>query len=672
MFMKLTSLRALIAASVTAAGVIALTCIGATASAQTSAPATIYAPSGPGYEAPGTLYPRDITLHHNGDANGTILATWENYTTTTPYFPVYKSTDGGTSWTSLSQITDTVNGYGMRWEPFLYELPAAVGSLPAGTILAAGLSVPANKASTEILMFDSRDQGATWTFLSSVSKGGAGLTADPNTPVWEPFIMYYQGQIVVYFSDQRQNSTHSQLLDHETSTDGITWSAPVNDVVYASQAARPGMTTVAAMNNGNWILTYELCQTTGGSCPVYYKISSDPLNFNAVSGQQILPTDGSHPCCQPYVVWTPNGGTNGTIVVSAGGQTPLLINTAGGAANSWQSEASNAPYGYSRSLMVTPDGGSVMTMSGGPHDTSSLNQVQFALDNVAPAVSPGATYTVADSSSHLNLAIGGGSTADGAQAIQWTATGGAEQNWIFDRQADSYYTVRNVNSGKVLGVQGASTSNGAAIQQQTRVAGSASQEWAVVQGTDGTFTITNRKSNLPLEDPAFSSATGTAMDQWTDNGGSNQHWTLTQTALPPLTTGQFTLQNALGKYLEIPGGSVTAGQQADQFWYTNQNWHLWTFTAATGGYEIVNANSGLALTDEYTGGSSVVIDQQSPAASPKQLWTLVPNGSAYLLKNTATGRYLATAGASTADGAPTVSWTATGGPEQAWTVQRVN
>ncbi|WP_345186162.1 RICIN domain-containing protein [Microbacterium panaciterrae] len=484
--------------------------------------------------------------------------------------------------------------------------------------------------------------------------------------------MYYQGQLVVYFSDQRQNSTHSQLLDHETSTDGVTWSAPVNDVVYASQAARPGMTTVAQMNNSKWILTYELCQTTGGSCPVYYKISTDPLNFNAVAGQQILPTDGSHPCCQPYVAWTPSGGANGTIVVSAGGQTPLLINTAGGASGSWQSEDSNAPYGYSRSLMVMPDGGTVMTMSGGSHDSTSLNPVQWAFDNVAPSVSSGARYTLANSSSGLDLAIGGGSTADGAAAIQWSATGGVERKWVIARQPDAYFTITNVNSGKVLGIAGAATANGAVAQQQTPIAGSSTQEWSVVKGTDGTFTITNRKSNLPLEDPSFSTANGTGMDQWTDNGGSNQHWTLTQTALPALTTGQFALENGLGKYLEIPAGSTAAGTQADQFWYANQGWHLWAFVAVAGGFEIVNSHSGLALTDEYTGGSSVVVDQQPATASSKQLWSLVPSGSTYLVKNSSTGRYLATAAASSADGAPTVSWTATGGPEQAWTIQRIN
>jgi hypothetical protein len=45
-----------------------------------------------------------------------------------PYFPVYQSTDGGRSWAYPSRVTDTVNGYGMRWNPQIYELPALAES----------------------------------------------------------------------------------------------------------------------------------------------------------------------------------------------------------------------------------------------------------------------------------------------------------------------------------------------------------------------------------------------------------------------------------------------------------------------------------------------------------------------------------------------------------------
>ncbi len=391
----------------------------APAHAETSAVQTVFTPtSGAGYVDPGVMYARAVTLHHNGDANGTILTTFEIYATGAPYFPVYQSTNGGGSWTYLSQVTDTVNGYGMRWNPQIYELPAALGSLPAGTLLVSGLSVPSNLTSTEILMYDSTDQGHTWHFLSSVAKGGAAYTADPNTPVWEPFLLMDDGKLIVYYSDQRDNAVHSQMLVHQTTTDGVTWGSVVDDVTYPAQNARPGMATVAAINGGQRIMTYEYCNAPGGSCPVYYKIASDPENFGAATGQQIVLNDGSKPCCQPYVVWTPSGGADGTIVVTDGGQTALAVNTAGGAAGSWKSEGSNAPGGYSRSLMM-PDGNTVMTLTGGYHDSTYLNQVQFAFDNIAPGVSTGATYTLTNAYSAFNL--GATATANGTPVVQLTA-----------------------------------------------------------------------------------------------------------------------------------------------------------------------------------------------------------------------------------------------------------
>ena len=73
-------------------------------------------------------YTRVITLRHNGSANGTMLATFEdNVTATTAYFPIYKSTNNGASWSFVTNVADTHYGYGNRQEPSLYELPQAVG-----------------------------------------------------------------------------------------------------------------------------------------------------------------------------------------------------------------------------------------------------------------------------------------------------------------------------------------------------------------------------------------------------------------------------------------------------------------------------------------------------------------------------------------------------------------
>jgi len=642
------------------------------ARAETSAAQTLFTPtSGAGYVNPGAMYARAVTLRHNGDANGTILTTFETYTTGTPYFPVYKSADGGGTWSYLSQVTDTVNGYGMRWNPQIYELPAALGALPAGTLLVSGLSVPANLASTEILVYDSTDQGRTWHFLSSVAKGGAAYTADPNTPVWEPFLLMDNGRLIVYYSDQRENSVHSQMLVHQDSTDGSSWGAVVDDVAYPAQNARPGMATVTAIANGRWIMTYEYCNAPGGSCPVYYKIASDPEAFGAATGQQIVLNDGTKPCCQPYVAWTPSGGADGTIVVTDGGQTALAVNTAGGAAGSWKSQGSNAPGGYSRSLMMMPDGNTVMTLTGGYHDSNYLNQVQFAFDNIAPGVSSGATYTLTDSYSALNL--GASATADATPVVLLTASATATaQQWTLARQANGYFTLTNVASGRLATVTGASTADGARVELLAASPGSSAQDWALVQQPDGAFTLANRKSNLLLDDYQWSKATGAPVDQWDANGGANQQWTLTQTALPTLTSGQFTLQNNFGEYLEIPGASTASGTQADQWWYADQGWHLWRFAAVSGGYRIVNGKSGLVLTDTYPASSDAVTQTATVSGNANQVWTLVAHGSQFLLQNAGTGRFVTIAQGSSADLAEAVSWTESDSSDQLWTVRRID
>ena len=642
------------------------------AQAETSGVQTIFTPtSGAGFVDPGVMYARPVTLQHNGNANGTILTTFETYTNSTPYFPVYQSTNGGSSWSYLSQVDDTVNGYGMRWNPDIYELPAALGSVPAGTLLVSGLSVPSDLDSTSILMFDSTNQGKSWSYLSTVAVGGAAYTADPNTPVWEPFLLMYDGQLIVYYSDQRDNSVHSQMLVHQASTDGVNWGSVVDDVAYSAQSARPGMATVAEIDGGQWIMTYELCSTAGGSCPVNYKIASSPLDFASATGTQIVLNDGSDPCCQPYVVWTPSGGADGTIVVSDGGQTALAVNTEGGNSADWKSEGSNAPGGYSRALMIMPDGNTVMTLTGGYHNSDYLNQVQFAFDNIAPGISDGATYTLTNSYSGLGL--GAASTSAGSLVTQQTASSTSNsQQWVLTRQTNGFFTLTNVASGLLLTVTGGSGSNGATVEQDAASTGSATQDWAVVQQSNGTFTLSSRYSGLLLDDYEWAKTSGSTVDIWAATGGSNQTWTLTQSAFPNLTSGQYSIQNNYNEYLEIPGGSTTAGTQADQWWYADQGWHLWRFVAVSGGYQIENSSSGLVLTDTYPASGEEITQTAAVSGNSDQVWTLVPDGNQYLVKNVGTGRYVTIAQDSSADLAKAVSWTDLGTPDQLWTIRRLD
>ena len=65
-------------------------------------------------------------------------------------------------------------------------------------------------------------------------------------------------------------------------------------------------------------MTYEFWGTPGAAFAVYYRISMDPINFNASVGRPLIAADGTIPASSPYIVWSSTGGPLGTLVVSSG------------------------------------------------------------------------------------------------------------------------------------------------------------------------------------------------------------------------------------------------------------------------------------------------------------------------------------------------------------------
>lgn len=122
---------------------------------------TIFSPPS-NYTIPRTLYARTLLLNQDCETDGVLLATWENYLPNNdsfPYFPIYQSLDGGRTWSERSRVYDQVNGWGLRYQPFLYELPEAIGNYSAGTILLAGNSIPDDLSKTQIDLYASTDKG---------------------------------------------------------------------------------------------------------------------------------------------------------------------------------------------------------------------------------------------------------------------------------------------------------------------------------------------------------------------------------------------------------------------------------------------------------------------------------------------------------------------------------
>jgi hypothetical protein len=146
------------------------------------------------------------------------------------------------------------------------------------------------------------------------------------------------------------------------------------------------MPTVALLPNGKYIMTYEY---GGGPAipnsyqfPVYYKIVSDPEKFGPATGISLKATDGTIPSGSPYVVWSPVGGVNGTLIVSAHSGGDIFINKANGE-GSWRKVSTPEKSHYTRHLRVLNDPTKLLIMGGGQLPPSTTNKVQLTVMDIS-------------------------------------------------------------------------------------------------------------------------------------------------------------------------------------------------------------------------------------------------------------------------------------------------
>ena len=281
------------------------------------------------------MYPRCICLAHNGEKNGTLLATFECYSHGTPVFPIYESNDDGESWHRLSEIRDEEKGFGCRFQPHLLELPVTCGTVEEGTILCAGNIIPSDFSSSCLHLYQSTDCGKTWSFLSEIVSGGHAVVdprePDANRPVWEPFLTVTpDGKLICFYSDERRaaGSGYNQLLAHKVSPDGgRTWGEEKIDVAFPGGRLRPGMPVVAALPQGRFIMVYEMVNQD--KIPVYFRISDSIEDWGDRDfiGNPVCAADGSYLTGTPYVSWIPQGGPEGTILVTGRGFSHIMANS---------------------------------------------------------------------------------------------------------------------------------------------------------------------------------------------------------------------------------------------------------------------------------------------------------------------------------------------------------
>ncbi len=250
-------------------------------------------------------YPRIIRLQNSNNNNDVLIASFDNHHTGT----FYESKDSGKTWTSISNLTEKTPPGNCCSE--LYVFPEKLSDNKQGTLFWA-TSVGTDRTprtGCSIRIYKSDDTAQTWQFYSTAVAGKIGL--------WEPeFAIDKKQRLVMYFSSEEYKAEgYNQIIAHRISTDGgLTWSDDVKDIAVNDNIRRPGMPTVARLQNGKYIMCYEVC---GNNCDTYIRFSKDGDDWGDAKdlGTRVESTTGNHFSHAPTITWFDDGTKHGVLLL---------------------------------------------------------------------------------------------------------------------------------------------------------------------------------------------------------------------------------------------------------------------------------------------------------------------------------------------------------------------
>lgn len=642
-----------------AAGVLAtaaaLVALPSVAQAYNPAGGTLYSPSSQEVDArnkPGNvLYPKTAQLE-----NGRLVMAFEKSfgDPTRQTMPLYKSDDYGASWQPLldlpapAQLTkgtareDEFAKYTSNWtNPYFYRLQRDVGDLKAGTMLLATLVSGQDELYAEqkaadpnwkpekdgdrrdlaIALYKANDQnGTSWEFLNIITAGGwsgsslsAANSLQQVDPVWEPYLMEYNGNIVAYYTTEvdytgfdpytgilqrlpewqtqpevRDQAGPLQILAHTQwdGRSGSNWTAPVADETGETRqnpaggtllgGNRPGMTNVVPTTDGKWILTTEFGVT---------KISDNPLRFFD-KPRVDLRGKGLDPCGAPVHVVIPDqtDATKWRLAFNSGctGE-DIYVNDTGRSDGTWVKHRSPLPGSYSRNITVIPQTGRIVQLWANFGLTSDVRFAEVDLGD-----------------------------SEGA-----------------------YYRLTNVKTGQVLGTgNNAQDSDYAGNRFLTNeVAGSVAnadtQWWHLVPKGNNT-TLLNKAGGraMGIWGGSGNARVGTPLAQWVDDGGSDKNYVITKNP-----DGTVKIRATAGQNLFVTGG--LAGSTVELQNATtdgSQDWRLQQLAPTPTDLSSSRALPTL-VADTATVGSPLALNASrfTPAGVPRNAGL---TGTVYLLSGT--------------------------------------
>lgn len=627
----------------------------------------------------GITYGRVVCLKHSGSHNGELLATCDQHMWVNgeQVWPIYRSKDNGANWTHITDVHDTVFGTNRKAQPMLYELPEAVGSLRAGTLILAGNLVPNDESSSRIVLYKSIDQGATWSYLSTVDQGGPfeydRSPSSKTSTIWEPFVyMDAQKHLVCAFSDERQkNKGALQTLSLRYSSDGIHWGEEKNIVAINNKNDRPGMVTVSQLPNGRYIASYEVVNRPSyqqNSSVVYYKFSDDGIHWDETDlGILAKTADGQSLGSSPYIKWVNAGGPNGMVVIGAkwvvnangdiqeGGQN-LFVNYNLGEGNwermpqplTWNGEDITYLDAFSQCLETTEDDSNLLQIA---NIGSAVNKTCSLKIGVMPLTME---FYEAENATLSHVTV-----IDCEDASNKKEVGNINYS-------DSKVTFSHV----IVPVKGTYRiyvryNNGTKLTSTQRITVNAEKR----QSIQYVPTPNWHQYGWACVDVYLNTGTNTISIEY-ENGYAEVDCIAIQKNRLDLSRNFRIKNRSSNKYLEIPAMSTALGTPASQFEKTMFPCQIWNLTGSAGDLRVINKNSfrSLGIKDNSSADGALVIQQKGGST---EKWKMVSTDKGFFnVVNSRTGKYLEVKNNSKENGAVIDQWEKTGYPCQEWTIEK--
>ena len=184
------------------------------------------------------------------------------------------------SWTKLSEIAETGR---------LLDNGELI-QLPGGEILLTGRSLIEGQ-SYRLPVYRSADGGRSWTAISNIDANEGRPGSLRERGLWEPkFFPLPDGRLAVAYANEKHASdkpAFSQICSERISSDGgKTWG---EEITLAAEPGggklRPGMPVVTRMSNGKFVAVYEI--VGAGDADVFSKISADGEHWPAGLGKRV-------------------------------------------------------------------------------------------------------------------------------------------------------------------------------------------------------------------------------------------------------------------------------------------------------------------------------------------------------------------------------------------------